>query len=125
MRKIEISFLLVLALSFTSCKNINQMYNGEWHIIKADSDTQKLLDLGLDIEFNIDTEKKSFDIYTIIDGNKTLQNTGRIERATLEEYFVSYLPDKETGHKIHGTLKLVDGKLHYSTDVRVDWVFVK
>ncbi len=35
-----------------------------------------------------------------------MHKTGRIERCS--EYFLSYLPDKETGYKIHGNT-LVDG----------------
>lgn len=119
------SFIFLCFIEY-SCTNRNSLYDGVWEIESA-SDVQNLLDMGLVVKLLVNTSSKEMQIWTYINGEGTLQNTGELY-AYNDGHYAFRLPDLEPEHygrSIYGKLTLLDGKLHYSTGIKSDWVFVK
>lgn len=130
MRKniLKFTIVLIFILLFLSCVDKRSKYNGVWYIKKA-NDIQNLLEMGLDIEFDVNTEGSFFEIYTIVkgvNGSRTLQNTGNlIWISSNGGYFKTSLPDLQNGGEIKGTIKLKGQNLYYSTSFNHEWIFEK
>ena len=124
--KIKVFSIFFLSLLCFSCTNIRNQYDGVWKIESA-SDVQNLIDMGLTIKLVVNTKAKYMQIWTYIDGEGTLQNTGTLYYFNGDS-FPFRLPDLEPEHNganVYGKLTLLDNKLHYSTGLRNDWTFVK
>ena len=116
----------LLFLCFISCISNNKAYDGVWKIESA-SDIQSLLDMGLVIQLIVNTSSKEVQIWTYVNGEGTLQNTGELYSYN-DNHYAFRLPDLEPEHygrNIYGTLTLLDNKLHYSTGLNNDWIFIK
>lgn len=121
-------FLVCILISIVSlsCTYANHSYDGVWKIESA-SDIQSLLEMGLEIKLIVNTMSKEVQIWTYVNGTGTLQNTAKLY-AFNDDHYAFDLPDLEPEHygrHIFGKLTLLDNKLHYSTGINNDWVFVK
>jgi hypothetical protein len=120
------TLLFFLCFQILSCSTKKAEYDGVWKIESA-SDIQNLLDMGLVIKLVINTKSKEMKLWTYVNGEGTLQNTGELYYFS-DGQFLFHLPDLEPEHYgriIQGKLTLIDNKLHYSTGLRNDWVFIK
>lgn len=119
--------ILFLCFSSFSCDNKMHLYDGVWKIESA-NDVQNLLDMGLVVKLVVDTTEREMELWTYIDGEGTLQNTGKLTSFNFDSFSFE-LPDLEPsrkGHVIRGTITLIGNRLHYQVySTQCDWVFIK
>lgn len=116
--------IYVVVYNVVGPKVAKKNFCGTWHSVSsADSGMNKLFDLGLTIELVINPDK-SFEIWSIVNGEKTKMNEGTWGQNNWKELFAR-IPDKEYGGVIMPTLKLSGDRMIYQVDGTGDVYYVR